>query len=61
MCEKIGMGYREAHELLNWIHSKRRNVGKKIPKRVYFCEECHLWHLTSQSVAAKDKKKFELA
>ena len=54
MCAKVAMGYREAHQTLNQIKSSKdrgRNSGrrKKIPKRVYYCENCQAWHLTSSA------------
>ena len=56
MCNKIPLGYREAHELLNDIHSHHRN-GQKIPKRVYFCDSCKQWHLTSESIPNEKKRR----
>lgn len=52
MCAKIPYGYKEAHRRVNAAHS-HENRGRKIPKRVYFCEECRQWHLTSDAEHVK--------
>jgi hypothetical protein len=46
MCDKVPYGYAEAHRLINVAHCHHHR-GRKIPKRVYYCEECRQWHLTS--------------
>jgi hypothetical protein len=45
---------REARAALNrlrkgriYYDGKRRKI-KKLPVRIYFCEECNKWHMTSQ-------------
>lgn len=44
---------KEANDVL--IKCKRTSHRSKIPKRKYFCKECHGWHVTSQ----KNKSKFQ--
>lgn len=49
MCSKIVFGYRHAHEIVSACHkSYSTHYHKKIPQRVYYCQECHAWHLTSE-------------
>lgn len=49
MCHKITFGYRQAHEIIGKLKRRKyRQHGKQIPRRVYYCDECHGWHLTSQ-------------
>ena len=59
MCAKIAMAYAEAHRLLNVAHGRHNNRAKKIPQRVYYCEECKAWHLTSQKHEGKDVKTWK--
>lgn len=55
MCDKKGFAsHREAKETMNYI-KKARNKNK-IPKRVYKCEICGEFHLTSQKSKKRCKK-----
>ena len=62
VCGKRCYNKREAQTTLNMFHSRtaytsagRKHYVKKdmkrIPKRIYYCEDCGYWHLTS-----KDRK-----
>jgi len=44
---------REAQEIVR--KCKSASSRSKIPKRHYYCKECHGWHVTSQ----KNKSKFQ--
>jgi hypothetical protein len=59
MCEKVSLGYKQAHELLSsaFHPSLDHKKKKKIPKRVYFCDECQAWHLTSEPVSIEKRRR----
>lgn len=47
ICESSGKRCFTREEAGRIINQKKRNrMGKEIPKRYYFCEECGMWHLT---------------
>lgn len=51
MCDKRRMSQREASELVNYVHGRRKHAyNKRIPRRAYYCETCKAWHTTSQTV-----------
>ena len=51
-CSKIIYSTpREANDIL--IKCKRSSKRSKIPKRYYYCKECHGWHVTSQKNKSK--------
>ncbi len=53
-CSKIM--YTTEREASDVIHKcKHASSRSKIPKRKYYCKECHGWHVTSQ----KNKSKFQ--
>ena len=43
-CEKEGYSKKHAEQLKTNIYKKARRTKKL---RVYFCDECHLYHLSS--------------
>jgi len=51
---------RLAREAINKLHVRWKAVKCKILKRVYFCDICKLYHLTSMSTYEPDEmyKKF---
>lgn len=58
ICPDTGkkcLGYREAHETVN--AAKHSHRGKHVPTRVYYCESCGLWHLTSMSYYIDTNKR----
>jgi late competence protein required for DNA uptake (superfamily II DNA/RNA helicase) len=72
MCHKLAFSYKRAHEIANtcaerkkqrWkVERCRRSNNKRLkktPSRVYYCEECRSWHLTSNKVANRRKPYYE--
>jgi hypothetical protein len=48
ICSKVRFRCRrDAEQALQAIYIKRRQAQRKVPKRCYFCDLCHAWHLTS--------------
>lgn len=67
MCDKIGYptvfeaqkvisqaNHIKPHNFISKRRAKRRQPYK--PKRAYKCEECNMWHLTSQKKKHKNKR-----
>ena len=55
-CEKRSLSYTQAHTLISRAHNNsysKKKRKKKIPKRAYYCNICHTWHLTSKSYDSK--------
>lgn len=53
MCDKVGMTEAEAKRVIH--DCKRKYITKygdvqkpthKIPRRAYYCKECHSWHVS---------------
>lgn len=53
MCSKIkydsALGARKAMRIINAIRNRRGKGLKKQLKTIYFCKECHGYHLSSKS------------
>lgn len=51
--------YRDKDEALYAMHGiANRNDGRKKPVRVYECEDCGQWHLTSKPIGEMMKTAF---
>lgn len=46
MCKKVQFSKKEAQTALNERKTKGRQWSKE--KRIYYCEYCNKWHLTSK-------------
>ena len=52
---KICYSYREACQMINDTRKRQhRSSSKRIPRRCYYCEVCHCYHLTSAPDFWKD-------
>lgn len=58
-CDKKSYTKKEANEVINSFKKGRKGEKrpKRIPKRIYHCDECNMWHVTSKD--RKDDKRFK--
>lgn len=58
-CKK--RAYRDKDEALEHLHGiANKKDGRKKPIRVYECDDCGQWHLTSKSIGDMIKTNIEL-
>lgn len=61
MCSKVKYASEKlAKEAMNILHRKSRRIKKQIQKRVYYCDECHWYHLSSKKVLTHKNKKWKI-
>ena len=52
-CQKNGYGKKEAETRLNELRRQKR-LNKR-PQRIYYCEDCNMWHITARGDFEKGK------
>jgi hypothetical protein len=58
-CNKKCFNKKDAQSVINIKkrrHHKKNYSNKKMERRIYFCEECNAYHLTSQVLYAEMNK-----
>lgn len=40
---------------------RRRDDGKHVERRIYFCDDCHAFHLTSQTLGESKRRAAKAA